>query len=281
MSYKSLLVHLDNSERIPQRLDAALHLARRFHAHLTGLYATFEPDSRAFYVMAGSADYYAAHERRRAQQRGAIERLFHAEALRAKVDARFVSANGPANASVLQHARYADLIVMGQTDPQDPESFIDESFVETVVMAAGRPVLLFPYASGAAQNKIGERILVAWDGSREAARAAYDAVPFLSHAKKCTVVTVRGTENEPPGERFAGADIALTLARHDAAVDVLDVDASKDSRIGDVLLSTAHDQGCDMIAMGAYGHSRWRELVMGGATRTILQSMTVPVLMSR
>jgi nucleotide-binding universal stress UspA family protein len=280
MSYKSLLVHLDNSERTPQRLDAALHLARRFHAHLTGLYATYEPDSRAFYVMAGTASYYAAHQQRREQQRGAIERLFHAEALRAKLDARFVCTNGPANSSVSRHARYADLIVIGQTDPQDPESFIDENFVETIVMSAGRPVLLLPYASGAAQ-KFGERILVAWDGSREAARAAYDAVPFLSHAKKCTVVTVRGTQGEPPGERFAGADIALTLARHDAAVDVLDVDASKDTPVGDVLLSTAHDQGCDMIVMGAYGHSRWRELVMGGATRTILQSMTMPVLMSR
>jgi nucleotide-binding universal stress UspA family protein len=280
MSYKSLLVHLDNSEHTPQRLDAALHLARRFHAHLTGLYATFEPDSRAFYVMAGTSDYYAAHKQRREQQRGAIERLFHAEALRANVDARFVCANGPANSDVPRHARYADLVVMGQTNAQDPESFIDENFAETVVMAAGRPVLLFPYASAATQ-KIGERILIAWDGSREAARAAYDAVPFLSHAKKCTLVTVRSTQSEPTGERFAGADIALTLARHDAAVDVLEVDASKDASIGDVLLSTAHDQGCDMIVMGAYGHARWRELVMGGATRTILQSMTMPVLMSR
>jgi nucleotide-binding universal stress UspA family protein len=279
MSYKTLLVHLDNSERTPQRLDAALRLARRFNAHLTGLYATFEPDSRAFYVMAGTADYYASHQRRREQQRGAIERLFHAEALRANVDARFICAkDGPANSTVPQHARYADLVIMGQTDPGDPESFIDENFVETVVMAAGRPVLLLPYASMA--TKIGERILVAWDGSREAARAAYDAVPFLTHAKKCTVVSVRGTAGEPPGERFAGADIALTLARHDAVVEVLDIDASQDAPIGDVLLSTAHDQGCDLIVMGAYGHSRWRELVMGGATRTLLQSMTVPVLMS-
>ncbi|APR34616.1 universal stress protein [Paraburkholderia sp. SOS3] len=279
MSYKTLLVHLDNSERTPQRLDTALQLGRRFQAHLTGLYATFEPDSRAFYVMAGTADYYASHQRRRDQQRGAIERLFHAQALRANVDARFICANGPANSSVPQLARYADLVIMGQTDPQDPESFIDHNFLEAVVVAAGRPVLLFPYAGGATRA-IGERILIAWDGSREAARAAYDAIPFLSHAKKCTVVTVRGTAGEPPGERFAGADIALTLARHGASVDVLDVDASRHTPVGGVLLSTAHDQGCDMIVMGAYGHSRWRELVMGGTTRTILQSMTMPVLMS-
>jgi nucleotide-binding universal stress UspA family protein len=279
MSYKSLLVHLDNSERTPQRLDTALHLARRFGAHLTGCYATFEPDSRAFYVMAGTADYYASHERRREQQRGALERLFHAEALRAKVDARFVSANEPANTTMPRYARFADLVLMGQTNPADPESYIDDNFVEHVVMAAGRPVLLLPYASTV--PKIGDRILIAWDSSREAARAAYDAVPFLSRAKKCTVVTVRGTAGEPPGERFAGADIALTLARHGATVDVLEMDTAKDAPVGDVLLSTAHDQGCDMIVMGAYGHARWRELVMGGATRTILQSMTVPVLMSR
>jgi nucleotide-binding universal stress UspA family protein len=278
MSYKSLLVHLDNSERTPRRLDAALQLARRFGAHLTGLYATYEPDSRAFFVMAGTAGYYATHERRREQQRGAVERLFHAQALRAHVEARFVSPNQPANTSVPQHARYADLVILGQTDPDDPESYIDDHFVEYAVLAAGRPVLLLPYAG--ATSKIGERILIAWDSGREAARAAYDAVPFLSRAKKCMVVTVRGAASEPPGERFCGADIALTLARHDAAVDVLEVETNKDTPVGDVLLSTAHDQGCDMIVMGAYGHARWRELVMGGTTRTLLQTMTMPVLMS-
>jgi nucleotide-binding universal stress UspA family protein len=278
MSYKSLLVHLDNSERTPQRLDAALNLARRFGAQLTGLYATFEPDPRAFFVMAGTADFYAAHQRRREQQRGAIERLFHAEALRASVDARFVCVNESANLSVPKHAHYADLVIVGQTDPGDPESYIDDNFVESVVMAAGRPVLLLPYAG--TFPKIGERVLVAWDSGRESARAAYDAVPFLARAKKCIVVTVRGTAGEPPVERFAGADIALTLARHDASVDVLEVNAARGAPIGDVLLSTANDQGCDMIVMGAYGHSRWRELVMGGATKTLLESMTVPVLMS-
>ncbi|CAB3757789.1 universal stress protein [Paraburkholderia humisilvae] len=278
MSYKSVLVHLDTSERTPQRLDAALQLARRFDAHLTGLFAAFEPDSRAFFVMAGTADYYPAHQQRRAQQRGALERLFHAQALRANVDARFICSDGPANASVPQHARYADLVIIGQTDPDDPESYVDDHFAECVVMSAGRPVLLLPKAG--AFPKFGERLLIAWDSSREAARAAYDAEPFLARAKKCTVVTVRGTAGEPPGERFAGADIALTLARHDASVDVLEVDAARDAPIGDVLLSTAHDQGCDMIVMGAYGHARWRERVMGGATRTILQSMTLPVLMS-
>ncbi|MFC0398328.1 universal stress protein [Paraburkholderia rhizosphaerae] len=278
MTYKSLLVHLDTSERAPQRLDAALQLARRFGAHLTGLFATFEPDSRAFYVMAGTANYYQAHRQRREQQLGALERLFHAESLRANVDVRFVRSNGPANSSVPQHARYADLVIVGQTDPGDPESYIDDNFVEYVMMTAGRPVLLLPYAG--TFPRLGERILIAWDSSREAARAAYDAVPFLTHAKKCIVVTVRGTAGEPPGERFAGADIALTLARHDASVDVIEVDTAKDAPIGDVLLSTAHDQGCDMIVMGGYGHARWRELVMGGATRTILRSMTMPVLMS-
>ena len=142
MSYKSLLVHLDNSERTPQRLDAALHLARRFHAHLTGLYATFEPDSRAFYVMAGTADYYATHERRREQQRGAIERLFHAEALRAKVDARFVCANGPANASVPQHARYADLVVMGGYGHARWQKLVLGGVTRTMLMSMTVPVLM-------------------------------------------------------------------------------------------------------------------------------------------
>ncbi len=279
MSYKSLLVHLDPSESTRQRLEIALRLARQFGAHLTGLYATFSPDARAFYVMAGTADYYSAHERRYEQRRGALERLFHAEAIRAKVDVQFVCADGHANQVVAQRARFADLVIAGQTNPNDPESFIDDDFAEHLVMSAGRPVLFVPYAG--VFPTVGSRILMAWDGSREATRAAHDAMPFLAHAKKTTVVAVHGAAGEPPGERVPGADIALTLARHGAAVDVLEIDSPADSAVADVLLSRAAEAGCDTLVMGAYGHSRWRELAMGGVTRTVLKSMTVPVLMSR
>ena len=93
-------------------------------------------------------------------------------------------------------------------------------------------------------------------------------------------MTLNGLKDELPGERLPGADIALVLARHGVHADVLDLDGIDDVPAGDVLLSRSTDLGADLVVMGAYGHARWRELVMGGATRTMLASMTVPVLMS-
>ncbi|GAB7524584.1 universal stress protein [Paraburkholderia sp. 2C] len=279
MSYRSLLVHLDNSERTHSRLDIALRLARQFGAQLTAVHATFTPDPRAFFVMAGTGAYYAEHVRDRDERRGAIERLFHAGCLRTKVTGRFITSNEPANRVVAQHARLADLVIAGQSDPNDPQSYIDDHFAERLVMTAGRPVLLVPYVG--VFPDIGSRTLIAWNGSREAARAAYDAVPFLKRAKQNTVVTVHGASDALPGERIPGADIALTLARHDAVVDVFELEAPTGAHAGDMLLSCAHERGCDLLVMGAYGHARWQEAVMGGATRTVLRSMTIPVLMSR
>jgi nucleotide-binding universal stress UspA family protein len=279
MSYRSLLVHLDNSEHTRPRLDIALRLARQFGAHLTGMHATFTPDPRAFFVMAGTAAYYSGHVRERDEKCGAVERLFHAECLRTKVTGRFITSHEPASHVVALHARLADLVIAGQTDPNDPESYIDDHFAEHLVMSAGRPVLLVPYAG--VFPSIGSQILIAWNGGREAARAAYDAVPFLALARQNTLVTVHGASDDLPGERIPGADIALTLARHDAVIDVLELEAPTGAHAGDTLLSCAHERGCDLLVMGAYGHARWQEAVMGGATRTILRSMTIPVLMSR
>jgi nucleotide-binding universal stress UspA family protein len=144
-------------------------------------------------------------------------------------------------------------------------------------MSAGRPVLLVPYASSVTSP--GAHVMVGWDGSREATRAVHDAMPFMRAAKATTVVTVNGARGEPR-PRIPGADIATLIARHGVNVEVKDIEASSDASIGDALLSQASAIGADLLVMGAYGHARWQELVMGGATRTILKSMTVPVLMS-
>jgi nucleotide-binding universal stress UspA family protein len=198
--------------------------------------------------MAGTAGYYAKYERQREQRRGTLERVFYAECMRAKVTGQFLCSNDSGNLAVAAHARLADLVIAGQTDPNDPESYIDDHFAEHLVMAAGRPVLLIPYAG--VLSSIGKQILVAWDGSREAARSAYDALPFLARAGQSTVVTVRGTAGETTGARIAGADIALTLARHDATVDVLELDGAADTPVGDTLLSCALERACDLIVMG-------------------------------
>jgi nucleotide-binding universal stress UspA family protein len=122
--------------------------------------------------------------------------------------------------------------------------------------------------------------MVAWDGSREAARAVHDALPFMVQASRTTVVTVNCEPGVARGGRISGSEIAAVIARHGAKVKVNEIEAGSGVSIGDVLLSHLADIGADLLAMGAYGHARWQELVMGGATRTFLKSMTVPALMS-
>jgi nucleotide-binding universal stress UspA family protein len=278
MTYKSIVVQLDTSGRAHARFEYALRLARQFEAHLTGVFSTFTPDPRSFYVMAGSADYYEAHRKFRQERHGALDRIFHAELLRAGVSGKWIDNDEYASEAIPRYARCADLVVAGQDDPNDPESFIADHFPETLVMSAGRPVLFISYIG--VFPTLGTNVVVAWDGSREATRAVHDALPLLQRAEKTTIVTLNGLKGEPRGSRIPGADIALVLARHGVKADVVELDAADDVPLGDMLLSHASQLNADLVVMGAYGHSRWQELVMGGATRSMLESMTVPVLMS-
>jgi nucleotide-binding universal stress UspA family protein len=278
MSYRSILVHLETSTHARARLEFALQLARRFHARLTGVFSAYVPDSHALFIMAGTASYYVEHERQRKEKCDELKRLFHAELARLEVDGQWIAAEGYPNESMPPYARLADLGVASQTDLEDPESFIAEQFIENLIMAAGRPVLVMP-SSGTFAD-CGKQVLIAWDGSREATRALHDAMPFLSDAANVILLTVNADRDEPTGQRIPGADIALTLARHGVKVEVREVNADRCTPVGEVLLSQAADRGCDLVVMGAYAHARLRELVMGGATRTLLRSMTVPVLFS-
>lgn len=277
MSYKTIVVHLDTSRRAHPRLELALRIARHFGAHLTGVFAVFTPDPRSLYVMAGTASYYATHELMRAERRAALERLFHAELTRAEVTGEWIAIDDPANLGLPHRGRCADLIIASQDDPDDPESYVGNDFPENLVMSAGRPVLLVPHATTVTTP--GEHVMVCWDGSREATRAVHDALPFMRMARQTTVVAVNRTHHDEH-PRIPGADIATVIARHGIRVQVKDVEAGGDVSVGDTLLSVSEGLGADLLVMGAYGHTRLQELVMGGATRTILRSMTVPVLMS-
>ena len=277
MSYKTIAVHLDTSVNAHPRLETALPLAKQFGAHLTGVFALFSPDPRSLYVMAGTAEYYREHAERRAERREALQRLFHAELRRAEVEGEWIAVNESASFAMPRLGHCADLIVAGQDNPDDAESYVGDFFPENLILSSGRPVLLVPYARN--ERTTGSRILVAWDGSREATRAVHDALPFMRAAQNTTILTVNGMQ-EDGSARIPGADIATVIARHGVRADVLDIETGADGSIGEVLLSQVADTGADLLVMGGYGHARWRELVLGGATRTILKSMTVPVLMS-
>src|SRR5262249_16615355 len=148
---------------------------------------------------------------------------------------------------------------------------------ERLILGAGRPVLVVPYAGRF--ERIGERVLLAWNASREATRAANDALALLERATKVTVLSVNPRRG-PTGHRdIPGADIALHLARHGVRCEASSI-TTDEVGLDDMLLSQAADSDADLIVMGGYGHSRLGELVLGGATRHILRQITVPVLMS-
>ena len=275
MSIKTILVHIDAGPRCSARIEVAIRLALQHEAHLVGLQALtpFEPPG---YVMAemgpaviDAQKQVAAGEMARAE--AAFSKQASVAGLR-NVEWR-TAIDDPVDAMTL-HARYADLIVIGQADAAY-NSYMPADFPERLVLAAGRPVLIVPAVGSF--SSIGSRILVAWNPSREATRAVTDAIPLLRLAGNVHVMAV----NPKLGEHgaVAGADIGLYLARHGVRVEVKS-DRGAEIDVGNELLSRAADLDADLIVMGGYGHSRLKEWVLGGATRTILKSMTVPVLMS-
>lgn len=272
MTLKDLLVHVDNSSACSKRIDAALRLAQAHEARLTGVYIL--PDLHIPTYAEAQIPVEVITRQRELARADAAEagKAFQRATQKSGVSSEWRLAEGDFERELIVHARYADLIITGQTDESDAMSVPGLS--EAVVLNSGRPVLVIPYIG--AGDTIGQRVLIAWNGSREAVRALHDAMPLLVRAQRVSVLAVN-----PPGagEAIPGADISLHLARHGVNAEAQRVEAH-DIAVGDMLLSRAAEQSADLMVMGAYGRSRFRELVLGGATRHILHHMTVPVLMA-
>lgn len=279
MAYKNLLVHLDDSKGCAERIDAAVRLAERHAAHLTGLYPIVEIPLLNYIREQIPQDVRARMENEAQKRAEAALKGFRQAAERGGVsyETRTDHALDTTLASVLSmHARYTDLLVLGQVDPQAPPQ-VGRHLPEEVVLSSGRPLLVVPYIGAPAAT--GRYVVVAWDASREAARAVSDAMPILSQAESVLVVSVDAKPTPLGHGEAPGADIGAHLARHNVKVEVERVTAGGLS-VGNALLSHIADRGADLLVMGAYAHSRVRELVLGGTTRTILDSMTLPVLMA-
>lgn len=273
MSYKTIVVHLGTDTRADARLGLACRLAAESDAHLVGLFALAALPVP--FTLTGNAGSVLESEMRWRQEVAAERR---AQFTRASAEAGIALAEwrqpqDEALRALRVSARYADLIVMGQRDAAAADARVPAGLIEDVVLSGGRPVLIVPYAGRFAS--VGARVLVAWNASREAARAITDALPILARARHVEVVVFDGGGDH--GEQ-PGADLALWLARHGVKATAAQQHAGFD--VGEQILSRAADTDADLIVMGAYGHSRTRELVLGGATRTLLGAMTVPVLMS-
>ncbi len=280
MSYKTILVHANQTGDASGQVHVAVALARQFDAHLIGAAATglseqvYFPDS-----VGASAPVLIEAMNTLVEQAEARLVAFAGQARQggvASVEQCLV--RDEAGAGISLHARYCDLVVIGQIDPAAFTPFLRPDFAQHVVIESGRPVLIVPYAGRF--DQVGRRIVLAWDGSREAARAATAGLALMQQAQLVQVVVfgragAAGTHGEEPG-----ADMALYLARHGIEVEVKYQDAPAGMDVGNALLSHASDFDADLLIMGGYGHSRLRQIFLGGVTQTILAAMTLPVLMT-
>ena len=279
MSYKDLLVVLGSDAASRGRMALAAALSERFAAHLVGLYPFPVPDipRTLGYYNPSLFDPIFRELREKAQEVCDREReaFEHAASLRGLSAEWRVTEGLEADPAV--HARYVDLTILGQLDPDGGDTELIRPRPELVALASGRPNLAVPYAGQF--ETVGRRVLIGWNATREATRAVNDAMPLLAAADVVTVLTIDAREGPDAHGELPGADISLHLARHGVKATI-ERTVSAGVPAGEVLLSRAADLGADLLVIGAYGHSRMRELLLGGATRSILQSMTVPVLMS-
>jgi len=279
MTYRSLLVLLDHTSSCAARVAYALRLAKDLDCHLVGLAPTDLIDLSAAPKAAASLNEYAALVwdalREQAERAAdAFRDACHASAIKS-----FEAVIDEANKveSLVRHARCSDLTVLTQADPSATNFHAAKDLVESVILHSARPTLVLPYAGRF--EKIGSRVLVAWNDSREAARAVSDALPLLQRAGQVELAS--WSEGAATGDNTVRLQLdALQkwLMWHGVSAQVR-VD-TVGAGIADAMLSHASDTNADLIVMGAYGHARWAERVLGGATRGLLASMTVPVLMS-
>jgi nucleotide-binding universal stress UspA family protein len=283
MAFKDILVHLDASPRSAERLALAADLAARQGAHLAALYVTELPAPGMFYGdPSGFADARLVEEiidkmreTATAAARG-VEQRFNERIRRDGLSGEWRLVEGDVRETVTLHARYADLVVVGQEDPDD-SSGAGIAVAAGALLGAGRPVLVVPYAGKIV--RFGETVLVGWKSSREASRAVHDALPLLRQARSVTILAINPEQGIGGDGDVPAADIALHLARHGVKAAAAHT-VAKEIPEGDALLNYADDIGADLIVAGAYGHSRLQEFVFGGVTRSLLTTMTVPVLLS-
>ncbi|MCA3555719.1 universal stress protein [Aestuariivirga sp.] len=279
MSYKTILVSLNEVGRLSQLVAAAVALARETGAHVSGLYVVpavqvypsvgFEAAPQVF---EGNRSYFKDNA-------GRVKQVFEAAMQREGVphDFHLVDARTPViSDEVVASGRVADLVILSASDP-DEVTGVERDFVEQTVMALGRPAIVLPY-KGKADISFND-VVVGWDGGREAARAAFDALPLLKKAARVRVVRIDPQKDPSLRGSAAGVDLAEALARHGVKAEAQGYPTDGLDE-GQALMRCAEDAGAGLIVMGAYGHSRLAEFIFGGATRFVLDRLVCPVLMS-
>jgi len=271
MSIKHLLVHVDASERSTARLDFAVGLAKRFQARLTGLFAQKESWGPSIVARRASENLLKSMDETRAR--------FEEATKAAGVQGEWWQVEHGEHTNVVTQtvicARYADLAILGQHDPE--ASVVPEDLVEQVLLNSGRPVLVFPHIGRFGPP--GGKALIAWNGSREAARAVNDAIPFLQGAESVTVLAVHAGEMPPDAGKVPQVDIIAHLRAHgiEASLERLPL---SEIAFADAVLNRCYETDSNLLVMGGYGQYGFPMLYRGSNTRHILRTLTLPALLS-
>lgn len=281
MSYKTIVTVLDNPDNTRIAADFAAAFAKEYGAHIVGLHAEVVsavplvapmeiPDPVAVQALQDVVHDQAIE----------IERLFRSQMEAVGLDYEwqsFASTYGYGTEPLVESARSADLLVAVQPDPSKPsDTQVD---VETFLFDSGRPVLLIPYVL--TEPKPIRRVLIAWNGSKEVARATFDALPFLKAADSVEILSVSTSEKETHPSRESGVQIAAALTRHGVRATFETAACANKSTPSQVIENRLADNSIDLLVMGAYTHSWLWQMIFGGTTRTLLQSMTAMTLLAR
>lgn len=279
MSIKTILVHLNDERRTEQLLTPVADIARRFNAHVIGLHVYAGVPASPPVALPYAKEVLGAALAAERKESEAIKAAFERVTVNQPFVAEWHSVKAPhADLAevVMRHARAADLIVASQTDPSwDMAPVLD--FPERLAIESGRPVLVVPN-EGTHDRVVGRNAVLAWNGKREAARAAFDALPLLLNAETVHIVGV-AEGGSRKGELLADTSIAAALARHGVKAVATEHTEGSAGVAGDIL-SQVDAAGAGLLVMGAYGHARFREFVFGGVTRSVMRTMTVPTLFS-
>jgi nucleotide-binding universal stress UspA family protein len=272
---KDIVVNLSVGKPADVAGDFAISVATAFRAHLSGVAFAYEPMIGGMLFPAADASVLEAFRAENHRAADRAKRDFDAATRRAGVAADSLAIAATADGAAHRFgeiARDYDLSVLAQAEPDGDVS--ETLAIEAALFNSGRPVLVVPYVQSTGLKL--DRVMVCWDGSRNAARAVGDAMPLLRRAGAVEVVTIESRERR---NELAGAKIAEHLARHGLKVELKPI-VAPDVDVANTILSHAADNAADLIVMGGYGHSRLREFVLGGATEGMLKSMTVPTLMA-
>ena len=279
MAFKTILLNLNETRRNPALFEQAAHLARMSSGHIAGVYVIPAVQLYPSTAIEAMPVIFEAQREFFQRQRETVKSAFAAGLRQHAVNGDLEVVDSPSpliSDTVIEYGRASDLLVLSQTDGEAREG-VELDFVDRVVMAAGRPVLILPLKSQAV-DAFGT-VIVAWNGRREAARAAFDSLPLLHQAKEVRVIWIdpQQDENRPTG--LAGRDLAQALTRHGVNA-VAESMPGNGREAGEALLTKIFDTGANLLVMGAYGHARLREFILGGATREVLKNMACPVLFS-